>query len=158
MRARTSSHSVAIMRPSPIGLAAAVGATVAALTAVAPAQGADAVFGGTASHAAPIVVTTDAKLQTLKSVVISWFADCADGNYYDGGGRLTPAEAVPGFAPGPRELLVSRNAKGRFEGQQLLALQSDTNTFAIVVKVAGKLTGKRARGTLSAIVKIADRA
>jgi hypothetical protein len=158
MRAGFGARSVAIMRPSPLSLAATVGATVAALTAVAPAQGADAVFGGTASHAAPIVVTADAKFQTLKSVAISWFADCADGNFYDGNGRLTPAEAAPGFAPGPRELLVSRNAKGRFEGQQLLALQSDTHTFAVVVKVAGKLTAKRARGTLSAIVKIGDRA
>jgi hypothetical protein len=94
----------------------------------------------------------------LKSVVISWFADCADGSYFDGNGRLTPTKTVPGFTPAPRERLVSRNAKGRFEGQQMFGGQSDTSSVVAVVKVAGKLTAKRARGTLTAVVKILETA
>jgi hypothetical protein len=57
----------------------------------------------------------------VRSVVLAWEASCSDGRAYEGGGELTRVEAVRGFSPGPRELLVSRNAKGRFEGTQLYA-------------------------------------
>ena len=66
MRARAVARSVATMRPSLPSLAAAVGSTAAALAAAAPAQGADAIYGGTAKGGAPIVVKADASLQQLR--------------------------------------------------------------------------------------------
>jgi hypothetical protein len=157
MRARAVAHSVAAMRLSLPRLAAAVGATAAALGAAAPAEGADAIYGGTAKGGAPIVVKTDAKSQALRSVVLSWEAPCSDGRFYDGGGELTPAEPVPGFSAGTRELLVTRNAKGRFDGAQRYGSDLGTSTSAVEVKISGTLKAKRAAGTLSAIVKIADK-
>ena len=140
------------------GLAAAVATTAAALAAAAPAQGADAIFGGITKDGGPIVVKADAKLGELHSIVISWDAPCSDQRFYGGGGELTPTEPTPGFSPGPRELLVSRNAKGRFEGSQLYASDLGANVAAVSVKVTGKLKAKRASGTLTAIVKISDKA
>jgi len=139
------------------GLAAAVATTAAALAAAAPAQGADAIFGGVTKDGGPIVVKADAKFQELHSIVISWAAPCSDQQFFGGGGELTPADAVAGFSPGPRELLVSRNAKGRFEGSQLYGSDLGTSIAAVSVEVTGKLKAKRASGTLSAIVKISDK-
>jgi hypothetical protein len=158
MRAPQGAHSVAAMRLSLPSLTAAVGATAAVLAAAAPAEGAGAIFGGTAKGGAPIVVRADAKLQTLQSIVVSWDAPCSDGRYYGGGDDLTPAEAVPGFSPGPRELLVERNAKGKFSGAQVYSSDLGSNVSAVQVQVSGKLTAKRSSGTLSAIAKIADKA
>ncbi|WP_157591996.1 hypothetical protein [Solirubrobacter soli] len=146
------------MRPSLLSLAAAVSGTAAALVSAAPALGADAIYGGPTRSGAPIVVKADSKAQRLKSVTLYWSAKCGDGSFFDGGGQLTPAVPVEGFAPGRRELAVSRNAKGRFEGQQMYALDGGANIAVIQVKVAGKLAAKRASGTLSAIIKIADKA
>src|SRR4051794_31776653 len=166
------------MRPSLLSLAAAVTGTAGGAgpppppppppppllgdpptrAPAAPASAADAVFGGTAKHGAPIVIKADTKAQRLKSLTLSWFADCSDGRSYDGGGELTPTEPVEGFSPGRRDLLVSRNAKGAFEGQQLYAGDLGANVAVVQVKVSGKLTAKRVRGTLSAVVKIADEA
>jgi hypothetical protein len=146
------------MRLSLPSLTAAVGATAAVLAAAGPAEGADAIFGGAAKGGAPIVVKADAKLQALRSIVVSWDAPCGDGRYYGSGGELTPAEAVPGFSPGPRELLVSRNAKGKFSGTQVYASDLGANVAAVQVQVSGKLTAKRSSGTLSAIAKVADKA
>ncbi len=158
MRSRAATRSVAAMRLTLPSLAAAVGATAAALAAAGPAQGADAIYGGAAKGGAPIVVKADATLQTLQSIVLSWAAPCSDGRYYGTGGELTPAEPVAGFSPGPRELLVERNAKGKFSGTQLYASDLGTAVAAIQVQVSGKLTPKRSSGTLSAIAKIADKA
>jgi hypothetical protein len=146
------------MRPSLLSLAAAVSGTAAALVSAAPALGADATYGGTAKHGAPIVIKADAKAQRLKSVTLSWFADCADGRSYDGGGQLTPAVPVEGFAPGRRELVVTRNAKGRFDGQQMYASDLGDYIAVVQVKVSGKLAPKRAGGKLSVVVKISDKA
>ena len=158
MCAGTGARSVATMRLSLPSLPAAVTGTAAALAAAAPAQGADAIFGGTAMSGAPIVLRADAKAQRLKSLTLSWFADCSDGGFYDASGELTPAVPIPGFASSPRELLVSRNAKGRFQGEQSFSTQSTTNVAVVQVKAAGKLTRTRASGTLSAIVKVSDKA
>jgi hypothetical protein len=158
MRAGIGARSVASMRLSFPSLAAAVTGTAAALAVAAPAQGADAIFGGTAMSGAPIVLKADAEAQRLRSLTLSWYADCSDGGFFDGGGELTAAEPIPGFSAGPRELLASRNAKGRFEGEQSYSTESDTKAAVVQVKAAGKLTSKRARGTLSAVVKVSDKA
>ena len=62
MRSRAAARSVAAMRLSLPSLTAAVGATAAVLAAAAPAQGADAIYGGAAKGGAPIVVKADAEL------------------------------------------------------------------------------------------------
>jgi hypothetical protein len=135
----------------------AAGATAAVLAA-APANAADAVFGGITKRGAPLVLKADAKTQELRSLILSWDAPCADGRNFPGGGELTPVEPVPGFAPGPRELLASRNAKGRFAGTQLFSRDLGDAVAAVQVQLSGKLKPKRATGTLSAIVKVADKA
>jgi hypothetical protein len=143
------------MRPSlPPRLAAAVVTTAAALAAATPAHAADAVFGGSSRGGDPIVLKADPATAELRSIVISWRAQCSDGTFYPGGGPLTPAEpqAVPGFVANPNELLMSRNAKGGFAGTQL----TGTSDAAINVVVDGKLKAGSARGTLRATVKVVD--
>jgi hypothetical protein len=53
MCAKASARSVATMRLSLPSLIAAVGAPAAVRAAATPAQGADAIFGGTATGGAP---------------------------------------------------------------------------------------------------------
>jgi hypothetical protein len=159
MRSRASERSVAAtMRPTPLRLTAAVGAAAAVLAVSPPAFAADAVYGGVADSGDPIVVKADAKAAKLRSIAISWRAVCADDSAFPGRGELTPVTPVAGFSPGPTELLVSRNAKGRFKGTQLAAMSASAARAAIIVTVAGKLTATRATGTLSAAVKIMDSA
>ena len=155
MRSAARTRSVAGMRPSLLPrLAAAVLTTAAALAAAAPAHAADAVFGGSSRGGDPIVLKADPATAVLRSIVISWRAQCSDGTFFPGGGPLTPAEpqAVPGFVANPNELLMSRNAKGRFSGTQL----GGTSNAAINVTVDGKLKAGTARGTLRAMVKVID--
>src|SRR5215217_3204575 len=153
MRSRAAARSVAAMRPSLLRLTAAAGATAAVLAASPAAHAADAVYGGSSTTGYPIVVKTDRKATKLRSVAISWRAECDDGSGFPGWGLLTPAKSLPGFSPGADDLLVTRNAKGRFQGTQLAGGASDTATAAVQVTLEGKLTRTRASGTLSAIVK-----
>lgn len=140
------------MRPSSLFRAAA--AVLLTAAAPAPAHAAEAVYGGGSPSGDAIVVKADAQATKLTSIVVSWRADCSDGDWIPGGGVLTPAEpsAVPGFVPGPTDLLMSRNAKGRFAGSQFAG---GTNGVA-VVDIAGTLKGDTARGTLKATVKQLD--
>jgi hypothetical protein len=158
MRSRAVPRSVAIMRLSLPRLTAAAGATAAVLAAASPALAADAVFGGTAKSGAPIVLKADPDTQQLRSIVLTWDARCSDGHTFPGGGQLTPVEPVAGFSPGSRELLISRNAKGRFAGVQLGSSDLGTAVAAIQVQLSGKLKPGRASGTLSAIAKVVDKA
>jgi hypothetical protein len=158
MCSRAGVRSVAAMRPSLLRLTAAAGATAAVLATSSSARAADAVYGGTAGSGDPIVVKADPKASELRSVIVSWRAACADGMGYPGSGELTPTEPTAGFAPGPLDLLISRNAKGRFKGTQHGSADLGDAVAAVVVDVEGKLKGTRASGTLSAVVKIADKA
>jgi hypothetical protein len=159
MCSHQSARSVAPMRPSLIlRLAAAASTTAAALAASPPAHAADGVYGGTTHDGEAIVLKTDAKGQRLKSIVISWAATCSDGTNFPAQAELTPTKATPGFQPKGDELLVERNAKGRFAGTQLATGGSDTTAVAVAVKLDGKLSAKRASGTISADVTIADKA
>jgi hypothetical protein len=146
------------MRLSLPRLTAAAGATAAVLAAASPARAADAVFGGITKTGAPIVVKADPKTQELQSIVLTWDAPCSDGRTFPGGAEITPVEPVVGFAPGASELLVSRNAKGRFAGVQLASSDLGTAVAAVQVQLTGKLKPGRAGGTLSAIVKVVDKA
>jgi hypothetical protein len=146
------------MRLSLPRLTAAVGATAAVLATAPRAHAADAVFGGSTRSADPIVVKADPELTELRTLSISWRAGCGDGSGFPDARELTPADPVEGFAPGANELLVSRNAKGRFAGRQLGSMDLGSAVAVVVVDVSGKLKPRRASGTLSATVKIADKA
>jgi hypothetical protein len=145
------------MRPSLLRLTAAAGATAAVLALPVTASAADAVYGGATSAEDPIVVKADSAATVLRSIVISWRAPCSDGAGYPGGGVLTPVKPTAGFAPGSDELLISRNAKGRFKGTRLGAADLGPAVSATVVEIEGKLSAARASGTLSATVKISDK-
>ena len=146
------------MRPSLLRLTAAAGATAAVLAASSSARAADAVYGGTTGSEDPIVVTADPKSAELRSIIVSWRAACADGQGFPNAGELTATESVAGFTPGPADLLVSRNAKGRFKGKQLGGVDLGAAVGAVVVDIEGTLKRTRASGTLRAVVKIVDKA
>jgi hypothetical protein len=95
----------------------------AALSSIAtpPAFGANGVFGGSTSAAEAIVITTDAKVKKLRSAVIAWDAACQDGRSFALASALTPVKPDIGFSPGPDDLVISLNGKGRFIGMQLTA-------------------------------------
>jgi hypothetical protein len=135
----------------PIALAAAL-----PLVAVPPAFAASGVFGGSTSAGEAIVLTTDAKAKKLRSAVIAWDAPCADGRSFPMAVELAPVAAEPGFTPGPDDLLVSRNAKGRFAGRQFAVWGLGTQSAIINVELSGKLRAARASGRLKATVSILD--
>jgi hypothetical protein len=135
----------------------AAGAAVVATSAAAPtAFAADAVFGGRTSQGDPIVLRADPKTSQLRSLAVSWRADCGDGMGFPGFGLLTPAAPAPGFSPGANELVMTRNAKGTFRGTQLRATDLGGARAAITVEASGKLKPASAGGTLHAVVKIMD--
>src|SRR5918994_5693874 len=160
MRPARSARSVATMRPGHLPHRfVAAGFTVAA-TLVAPttALAADAVYGGSSRDTDAIVLKSDAKSTTLRSIVISWRATCDDGSWIPRGGTLTPAKPEPGFEPDPSELLVSQNAKGRFKGTQLSTRDFGDVAAGITVDIQGKLKPDRASGTVKVNVAIVDNA
>jgi hypothetical protein len=132
------------------------GAAVAILVAAPPAGAAESVYGGSTNDGEPIVLKADAKAKTLSSAVIGWHAKCGDGMYFPGSTELSATFATPGFSPGYRDLMMSRNAGGRFAGTQLGAGSVATAAMSMVVDLAGKLAPTRASGTLHAVVKIMD--
>ena len=134
------------------------GVAAVMLTAAPPAGAADSVYGGTTSAGEAIVLRADASGAKLTSAVIGWRAKCSDGGYFPGYSELTATVSEPGFNPGYRDLMMSRNAKGRFAGTQFGGGGSQTMLMALTVDVAGKLAPARATGTLHAIVKATDAA
>jgi hypothetical protein len=141
----------------PLRLAAA-GITAAALATPSTALAADAVYGGTSRDGDAIVLKSDAKFASLRSIAISWRATCDDGQWMPGGGSLTPAEPQPGFDPDPNELLVTRNAAGRFKGRQVAAQDVGSAVAVVTVDLEGKLKADRASGTTKVKVQLADKA
>jgi hypothetical protein len=136
-----------------------VGGVAAVILAAAPsARAAEAVYGGTTSDGEPIVLTAGSDLQSLASAVVGWSAKCDDGSRFSNATALSAATATPGFSPGYHDLLMSRNAKGRFAGKQLGGGGNETVAMAMVIDLAGKLGPARASGTLHAVAKLVDRA
>jgi hypothetical protein len=132
------------------------GVAAAMLAAAPPARAADSVYGGTTSAGEAIVLKADASGAALKSAVIGWRADCSDGGYFSNFTELTATVAEPGFNPGYRDLLMTRNAKGRFAGTQLGGGSVGAMAMALTVDLTGKLGPARATGTLHAVVKVMD--
>jgi hypothetical protein len=138
--------------------AAFIVAAALSFIATPPAFSANGVYGGTTGDDDAIVVTTDAKGQKLRSAVVAWGARCQGGSRFPMAITLTPVTAEPGFSPGPQDLVMSRNAKGRFAGTQLVAMDLGDVTAGISVNLSGRLRGSRGSGRIVAAVSITDAA
>jgi hypothetical protein len=137
--------------------AVALVATALSLVAV-PAATAAPVFGGSTAAGEPIVLTTDPKAKKLRSVVIAWVARCEDGMLFPGAIELTAVSADSGFSPDVRDLTMSRNGEGRFAGVQVAGWDLGAQLAGVELRLSGKLTARRASGTLAANVEISDSA
>jgi hypothetical protein len=134
-------------------------AAAAAMVAGAPpAHAAGWVYGGATSGREPIAIKADKTGKKLASAVVAWEGQCEDGMRFPGAAELTPAHAQPGFTPGPTDLTMSRNARGRFKGTEMAGMDLGDSVAALSLQIDGKLGRGRASGTLSAVVKITDKA
>lgn len=146
----------------PRGGCRAAGAALAAAAlglAAAPAAGAaPAVYGGSTRAGEPIVLTAEPGAKKLRSVVIAWDAPCDDGMRFPVAVELRAVTQAPGFSPGFHDLTMTRNARGRFAGEQVAGYELGPQSAGVAVRVSGKLGTRRASGTLEANVEIVDRA
>ena len=132
--------------------------TAVAVVTPAPALARNAVYGGSTSAGAAIVLNADKKAKKLHSAVVAWRARCDDGTGFPVSAELTAVKTEAGFTPGFHDLATKRNAKGRFTGVQLGALSLGDSLAVVKASYAGKLSKTRAGGTLDATITIADRA
>ena len=139
-------------------LAGAVAALATTLGSAPGALAAEAVFGGSTTADEPIVLYANKAAKKLSSAVISWRAECSDGMGLPLASVVTPTKASPGFSPGMRDLLVTRNGKKRFSGTQRFGLTFGGSSAAVTVRLTGRLGAKAAGGTLSAEATIVDTA
>jgi hypothetical protein len=152
MRARAGARSFAAMTARSISAIALVtlGATAG------PAHAAGFVYGGTTREGDAIVLTAHKGAARLTGAVIGWQADCDDQSRFGDTSTLTALKPMSGEAVGAHDLLMTRNAKGRFTGTQSFGEQNGTDAAMVSVTLTGRLTRSRAAGTLSAVVKITD--
>jgi hypothetical protein len=129
-----------------------------AAAAPAPALAGSAVYGGSTSAGAAIVIKADKKAKKLRSAVVSWKANCDDGRRFPVAVPLKAVTAEPGFTPGFRELATSRNGKGRFAGTQVGSLNMGDSGGLLTASYSGKLTKTRATGTLDATITVVENA
>jgi hypothetical protein len=134
-----------------------VAVTAIGLACAPSALAAGGVFGGSTSGHRPIVVNSDAAAKKVRSIVISYRAMCDDGMGFPIAAHLTAASRQPGFDAGPRDLVMSRNARGRFAGTQSVGYDLGDSAALVSLKVAGKLRRAAASGTLSADITIVDK-
>jgi hypothetical protein len=135
----------------------AVIAAAAASTA-STASARNAVYGGSTSAGAAIVINADKKARTLRSAVVSWRAACDNGRGFPVALPLKVVKSEAGFQPGFRQLATSRNGKGRFKGTQLGGFDMGDNVGILSASYNGKLSAKRASGALDATVTIVEKA
>jgi hypothetical protein len=154
MRARAGARSFAAMtaRSIPAIALVALGATAG------PAHAAGFVYGGTTRDGDAIVLTAPKGAAKLTGAVIAWHATCDDQSHFSDSERLTAIKPVAGLPLDPADLAMTRNAKGRFTGTEAFGEQNDTTTAMISVTFKGRLGRTVASGTLSATVKITDKA
>ena len=138
----------------------AAGIAIAAIAAAtpAPALAGNAVYGGTTSAGAAIVINADKKAKKLRSAVVSWKAACDDGTRFPVSVEMTAVVAEPGFSPDFGELATSRNGKGRFAGTQLGGFDAGETSGTLKASYSGRLTKKRATGALDATITIIEKA
>ncbi len=91
-------------------------------------------------------------------MVVAWVAACDSGQSMPMSIELTAVKRQPGFDPGADDLVVSRNAKGRFAGEQVAGGELGEVAAVISAEYAGRFRGRRASGTLAADVTIVDAA
>jgi hypothetical protein len=154
MRERADARSFAAMtaRSIPAIALLALGATAG------PAHAAGFVYGGTTRDGDAIVLTAPKGAAKLAGAVIAWHATCDDQSRFSDAAAVTPAKAAGGLPVDRQDLVVARNAKGRFAGVQMYAEDLGTDMAAISLSLSGRLSRGHASGTLSATVKIADKA
>lgn len=133
-------------------------ALVALGATAAPAHAAGFVYGGATRDGDAIVLTAPKGAQKLSGAVIAWHATCTSQMHFSDAVALTPAKPAGGLPVDRQDLVVTRNAKGRFAGSEIYAEDLGTNMAAISVSLSGRLRRSGASGTLSATVKIADKA
>ena len=135
---------------------AAVAVVALAASGASSAHAADRVFGGTTQDGLAMVVQASERGDKLKSVVLSWDARCDDGQYFSDSGRRPVASTLAGFGePGPTELAMTRNARGRFLGHQEAGVAIGEDLAAVfTTTVAGSLGRTSASGTLKAVVRV----
>ena len=152
MCSRASVRSVAAMRLSLLRLAAAAGATAAVLASSPSARAADAVYGGSAgSGRSDRGQGRSPRPPTLRSIVVSWRAACADGRAFPTRTRLTPSRPSRASRRARRTAGLPQR-QGPLQGHAAFrAADLGAVVAAIVVEIEGKLTRTRASGTLSAI-------
>jgi hypothetical protein len=138
-------------------IASAAGTVVLALVFAPSAVAAKPVFGGSTGDREPIVLTADRAAKKLKSVVVAAEAKCSDGLYFPITGRAIARKATAGFAGGPQDLMMTRNARGRFAGTAGYGAESDQEAALVTASVNGKLKARVATGTLRADVTIMDK-
>src|ERR1700759_4862688 len=114
MRTRAGARSVAAMtaRSIPAIALLALGATAG------PADAAGLVYGGTTRDGEAIVLTAPKGAPKLAGAVIAWDATCDDQLHFSDSERLTAVKPVIGVPLGSGDLLMTRNARGRFTGTQ----------------------------------------
>lgn len=130
----------------------------AAASTPSPALARNAVYGGSTSAGAAIVINADKKAKTLRSAVVSWRAACDDGRGFPVSVPLEAVKSEAGFKPGFRELATSRNGKGRFKGTEVGAFDMGDHAGILNATYTGKLTAKRATGTLEATITVIEQA
>ena len=128
--------------------AAGLAIVAVAAAGASPASVRNAVYGGSTSAGAPIVITADKKAKALRSAAVSWTAACDNGRRFPVAVPLSVAESEPGFDPDFDELATSRNGRGRFAGVQVGGFDMGEQAGLLNARYAGKLSKKRASGTL----------
>jgi hypothetical protein len=136
--------------------AGALGALALTLATAPSAFAAGSVFGGATGGDEPIVLTGDRAAKKLKSAVIATESKCDDGMYFPFSAKVTPVKPDPGFDAGARDLVVDRNAKGRFSGAVTTAYDLGDSVALVETTLSGKLKAKRASGSISTDVGIVD--
>jgi hypothetical protein len=91
-------------------------------------------------------------------MVVAWMASCDSGSSIPMAIELTAMQRQPGFSPGPADLMMSRNAKGRFAGTQVAGRDFGDVAALISARYSGRFRGRRASGSLAAEVQIVDAA
>jgi hypothetical protein len=137
--------------------ASALGALALTLATAPSAFAAGSVFGGSTGAGEAIVLNGDGAAKKLKSAVIAAEAKCDDGMRWPVSAKVTPTKPTPGFSPGSRDLVVSRNAKGKFEGVVLSGADLGDSYGVVTTKLSGKLKARRSSGSISVDVSIIDK-
>jgi hypothetical protein len=131
---------------------------LAALAATAaPAHAASFVYGGTTGDGEPIALTAAKGGKALHGATVAWGATCDNQSHWFDWAVLTPVKPSPSFPPGPEDLVMSSNAKGRFAGTETAGEDAGDDVAMIAVSIKGRLTAHRASGTLSAVVKLVNK-